>query len=149
MTARNECYNLVMLQTVTLQLSDEMVRRFRRGATVARKSFEQFITERLLESVPPLADELPAAVRTELETLENLDNESLLQVAGSHLPPDEQRLYSRLLTKNQRGTLTPVEKEKLHALGEKARRLTLKKAHASLLLKWRGVPLPQPTLKIE
>ncbi len=102
-----------------------------------------------MESVPPLADELPAAVRAELEILEDLDNESLLRVAGSHLLPEEQRLYSRLLTKNQRGTLTPVEKEKLHALGEKARHLTLKKAHASLLLKWRGVTLPQSILKIE
>jgi len=130
-----------MLQTVTLQLSDDVVRRFRRGAAVARKPFEQFLTERLLESVPPLTDELTPAVRAELEVLETLDNDALRQVAQSQLSPEHQRIYSALLTKNQRGTLTSSEKEKLHALGDEGRRLTLKKAHASLLLKWRGFPL--------
>jgi hypothetical protein len=133
-----------MLQTITLQLPDEMVRRFRRGAAVAHKPFDQFLTERLLEAVPPMADELAPAVRAELEALESLDNDALQQVAQSRLSPERQRLYSTLLTKNQRGTLTAVEKEKLHTLGEEARRLTLKKAHATLLLKWRGILLPPP-----
>jgi hypothetical protein len=43
-----------------------------------------------------------------------------------------------LLTKNSRGTITDREKETLHALGEQARLLTLKTAHAYMLLKWRG-----------
>lgn len=136
-----------MLQTITLELPDEMVRRFRRGAAVAHKPFDQFLTERLLEAVPPMADELPPAVQAELEALETLDNAALQRVAQSHLLPERQRLYSSLLTKNQRGTLTAVEKEKLHTLGEEGRRLTLKKAHAILLLKWRGVSIAPPSLE--
>jgi len=34
--------------------------------------------------------------------------------------------------------------EKLHAPGEEARRLTLKKAYAYMLLKWRGHDVPSP-----
>jgi hypothetical protein len=134
-----------MQQTITLQLSDEMVRRFRRGAAVAHKPLEQFIEERLLESVPPLADELPPEIRVELEGLEALDNEALWQAAQSQLSTAKQKRYSQLLAKNRQGMLTAVETETLHRLGDESRRLTLKKAHAYLLLRWRG---QNPTLPL-
>lgn len=131
-----------MAQTITLQLPGETLQRYRRGATVARKSLEEFLTERLVEAIPPLADDLPSPLHEELQVLENLDDKALRKVARSQLSPARQRLYSRLLHKNSQGTITAREKEKLHALGEEARRLTLKKAHAYMLLKWRGCPIP-------
>ena len=131
-----------MAQTVTLQLPEETLQRYRRGATAARKALEEFLAERLMEAVPPLAGDLASPLREELKALENLDNEALWMVAQSQLPPARQRLYSRLLAKNSQGTITACEKETLHALGEEARRLTLKKAHAYMLLKWRGHRIP-------
>jgi len=131
-----------MAQTVTLQLPDETLQRYRRGATVARKALEEFLVERLVEAVPPLAGDLPSPLREEVKALENLDDEALWRVAQSQLPPARQRLYTRLLAKNSAGTITAHEGETLHALGEEARRLTLKKAHAYMLLKWRGHHIP-------
>lgn len=133
-----------MAQTITLQLPGETLQRYRRGATIARKSLEEFLMERLVEAVPPLADDLPSPLHEELEVLESLDDKALWKVAQSQLPPAHQRLYSRLLHKNSQGTTTAREKEKLHALGEEARRLTLKKAHAYMLLKWRGHHILSP-----
>jgi hypothetical protein len=46
------------------------------------------------------------------------------------------------LAKNAAGSLTVGERKKLNALGDEARQLTLKKAHAYLLLKWRGHTIP-------
>jgi len=132
----------MMVQTVTLQLPDETLQRYRRGAAAARKGLEKFIVERLMEAVPPLADDLPPPLQEELKTLEELDDETLRQIAQSQLPPDRQRLYNRLLAKNSQGTITAQEKDILNALGEEARRLTLKKAHAYMLLKWRGYAIP-------
>jgi hypothetical protein len=131
-----------MSQTITLELPDEMLQRYQRGATVAGKLLEEFVVDRLVEAAPLLADDLPAPLQVELKTLENLDDDSLWQVARSTLPADQERLYQRLLTKNSQGTITAGEKEKLTALGEAARRLTLKKAHAYMLLKWRGHAIP-------
>lgn len=131
-----------MAKTVTLQLPDETLQRYRQGASAARKGLEEFLAERLVEAVPPLAGDLPSPLREELKELENLDDEALWRVAQSQLPPTRQRLYSRLLAKNSQGTITAREKEMLHALGEEARRLTLKKAHAYMLLKWRGHHIP-------
>jgi hypothetical protein len=133
-----------MAQTVTLHLPDETLQRYQQGATAARKLLEEFLVERLMEAVPPLADDLPSPLHEELEMLEHLDDDALWQVARSQLPPNSQRLYSRLLTKNSRGTITVQEKETLHTLGEQARLLTLKAAHAYMVLKWRGHRVPSP-----
>jgi hypothetical protein len=133
-----------MAQTISLQLPDKALQHYRRGATIARKRLEEFLADRLVEAVPPLADDLPSPLREELELLENLDDQALWQIAQSQLLPARQRQYSRLLTRNSQGALTAREQEKLRALGEESRRLTLKKAHAYMLLKWRGHRLPVP-----
>jgi hypothetical protein len=131
-----------MTQTITLQLPSETLQRYQRGAAIAHRSLNEFLVERLAEAIPPLADDLPSPLDKELKRLEELDDEALWKVAKSRLPPASQRVYSHLLRKNSQGTLTMHEKEKLHTLGEEARCLTLKKAHAYMLLKWRGYDIP-------
>lgn len=134
-----------MLQTVTIQLPEETVHRYRRGAKAAKKVLEEFLVERLAEVAPPLADDLPPPLRDELEAIEKLDNEALQKLTQSRLPVSQQRLYTHLLRKNSSGVITTQEKETLSKLGEEARLLTLKKAHAFMLLKWRGQPIPSNT----
>ncbi len=133
-----------MTQTITLELSDEMLERYQRGAAIAHRSLDEFLKERLSEALPPLADDLPAPLDKELKKLEEFDDEALWQVAKSKLPPAHQRVYSRLLDKNSQGTITVQEKTELQTLGDEARCLTLKKAHACMLLQWRGYDLPSP-----
>jgi hypothetical protein len=133
-----------MAQPVTLHLSDETLQRYQRGASAARKRLEEFLVERLLEAVPPLTDNLPSPLQEELKTLEHLDDNALWQVAHGQLPPARQRLYSHLLAKQSQGIITVQEKETLQSLGEQARLLTLKAAHAYMVLKWRGHRIPSP-----
>jgi hypothetical protein len=130
------------MQTVTLRLPEETLRRYQRSAAAVHKGVEEFIIERLEEAAPPLADDAPLSVQEALQHLESLDDEALWAVAKSKLPPNQQRRYTRLLNKNSQGTLKPEEQETLATLGEEARRLTLLKAHAFMLLKWRGHTLP-------
>ncbi|MFQ5342869.1 MAG: hypothetical protein ACE5F6_15125 [Anaerolineae bacterium] len=131
-----------MAQTVTLQLPDKTLERYQRGAAAARKVLEEFIAERLEEAAPPSIEGLPFPLSEEMKTMEELDDAALWRMARSQLPPDRQRLYSRLLTEKSQGTLTPQAEKTLNSLGEEARRLTLKKAHAYMLLKWRGHNIP-------
>ena len=133
-----------MPQTVTLQLPEETLRRYQRGAKAAHKVLEEFLIERLADIAPPLVETLPSPLREELKDLETLDNPALMEVAQSRLPLARQRVYSRLLRKNSQATLSVHERNKLYELGEEARRLTLKKAHACMLLKWRGHAIPSP-----
>jgi hypothetical protein len=55
-------------QTVALQLPDETLQRYHRAATIARKALEEFLAERLMEGVPPLAADLPSPLQEEWET---------------------------------------------------------------------------------
>ena len=131
-----------MPETITLELPDEAIQRYQRGATAARKRLEEFLVERLVEVPLPLADDLPPPLAETLRTLETLDDETLWAIARSQLPPDQQDLYDHLLQKNSQGLLTASEEETLYTLGKEARLLTLKKAHAYMLLKWRGHAIP-------
>jgi hypothetical protein len=130
------------METITLQLPDETLQRYRSGAIAARKALEDFVAERLAETVPPVADDLPSPLREELKAMEKMGNKALLKIAQSHSPSTQQRRYSRLLGKNSEGDLSAREQETLRQLGEQARLLTVKKAHAYLLLKWRRYPVP-------
>lgn len=138
-----------VLHTVTLDLPEEMHHLYQRGALAARKRLETFMIERLGETAPPLADEPYTQIDDELVALEQADNQTLRQVAQSRLPRAKQKLYDALLEKNSQGLLTDDEATLLHELGEEARQLTLKKAHAYMLLKWRGQAIPSPTIIVE
>lgn len=131
-----------MAESVTVHLPEEALQRFRRGAGAAGKPLEEFLADRLMDVVPPLPDDLPAALHEELDAFQGLDESALRRVAESRLSTNHQRLYSRLLDKNSAGTISAREREKLEALGNEARKLTLKRAHAYLLLKWRGCAIP-------
>ena len=131
-----------MPESVTVRLPGEALQRFRRGAGAAGKPLEEFLADRLLDAVPSLPEDLAPALRAELDALEQLDETALRKVAESRLSPGRQRLYSRLLAKNAAGTATGAERQQMEMLGDEARQLTLKKAHAYLLLKWRGCAIP-------
>lgn len=134
-----------MSQTIVLHLPDEAADRYRRGATAARKPLEEFLIERLTESLPPPAEQLASPLEDELRRMEALDDAALWEIARVTLPAAQQRRYDQLLRKNGRSALAPHEQEALLAIGEESRRLTLRKAHAWLVLKWRGYSLPVPS----
>ena len=133
-----------MARSVTLQVPDELFQCSQRGASAARKLLEEFLLERLSEAVSPLADDLPSPLQAALQALEQLDDETLGQIARGQLPPARQRVYSRLLAQQSQGALTDQEQAALRILGDEARLLTLKAAHAAMVLKWRGHCLPTP-----
>ena len=92
-------------------------------------------------SLPPL-DGLPSELVEDLVELESLDDESLRQVMVSRVPAAQQRELDRLLRKNQAGTLTEQERQKLDRLQREADRVMLRKARAAVLLRFRGHRLP-------
>lgn len=131
-----------MAESVIVQLPRETLQRFQRGAGAAGKSLEDFLADRLMDAIPNLPEDVPPSVRAELDAMEQWDDSALWAATEMRLPPSRQRVYSRLLTKSSTGRITSCERERLSVLGDEARWLTLKKARAYLLLKWRGAELP-------
>lgn len=131
-----------MATTVTLEIPDETLDRYRQGAAMARMTLETFIAERLINTPLLLPDDLPSPLNEALRGLVGLDDEALWEVAQTRLSEPDQNHYEFLLDKQQAGSLTTEEQQTLATLGQRARLLTLKRAHAYMLLKWRGHPLP-------
>lgn len=130
------------LQSVTLRLPEAIYRRLQRTAEMTHQPLEDVVLQTILGNLPPSVDEAPPELRDELIALQTLAEDELWAVARSTMNPDQQRRLEHLLRKNSRGTLTQRECEELERLGEEVDRLTVRKAYAYALLRWRGYPVP-------
>ena len=137
-----------MSQTVVLDLPEETLLRYRKGAEAARKPLEEFLVDRLKEAAPPYDPSVDSSSIMTTEEISDefnqLSDEALCEIAGQHLPADQQEEYDRLLEKNRMGLLSVSEKRAMEELGNRARQLTLRKAQAFMILKWRGHELSIP-----
>ena len=132
-----------MAQTLTLELPDAIYERVKRTAAAMKQPVNQALVRLIEFGLPPL--DAPAEFEENLKALEALDDDALWETLKSRVSPATQRKLHQLLDKNQSGTLTERERQKLEALQHEADSVMLHKAHAALLLKWRGHRIP--TLK--
>jgi hypothetical protein len=131
-----------MTHTVTVGLPEEIYNRLEQSARITNTPVEELIIQSVKAGMPPSVNDLPTQYRQECLALERLGNNELRQVAESTLSAARQRRYSALLRKNQAGVLTERERKQLSTLGAEARALTLRKAYAYALLRWRGCRIP-------
>ncbi len=133
-----------MSVSITLQVPPSLYRLARQTADVTSKPVEQVLAD-VLAAASPLSDDLPPDLQKKLDALALLNDEALLELARKTIPAAKRRRYDQLLEKNSSGTLTQNERAQLSALRRESELLTLKKAHAYALLKWRGYALPALT----
>lgn len=132
------------LDTITIHLPDDLHRRLERMAETTGQPLERLIVRTLLSSLPALPDELPPASRDALETLESLTDAELWRITRATFPEDQYKRVTILREQRRNGTLRPNDQRELDRLLEEADLLTLKKAYAAVLLRWRGHRLPVP-----
>jgi hypothetical protein len=126
----------------SVQIPAPLYRRLERVAQLTRHPIEEVVTRALESSVPSLPDDLPAELRDQLLALENLSDDELWQIARSTLNDAQQTQLHTLLERNRAGMLATAEQTLLEQLQHAADQLTLRKAYAYVLLKWRGYRLP-------
>src|SRR6266540_1542450 len=126
------------IQTVTLELPESVYRLAERTARATKRAVEAVLIDALKITLPPPLDNVPTELRKELEGLESLSDTQLLKVAKDRLAAARVRQYDQLLLKNQKGTISQRERERLTKLRQVADRIMLRRAHAYVLLKWRG-----------
>lgn len=118
--------------------------RLRRVAEIARRPVDDVVAETLQTNLPPILEDVPAALREELAGLEKLSISTLQKQVHAQFAPNRLERYDALLSANAAGTLSRAEREELAALRVEADRLMFRKAYAALLLKWRGAGIPTP-----
>ncbi len=130
-----------MSRTVTLTLPDKLYRPVQRAAQATQQPVEKVLLTALEASLPSL-DGLSADLTDELAQMETLDNDALRQTLLETVPIDQQQALEELLQRNQAGKLTSVEREQLTSLQRTADGVMLRKAHAAVLLRFRGQRIP-------
>ncbi len=130
------------METVAIQVPQSLYHRLERLAALTGQPLESLITQTLSSTIPPLPDDLPPAMGDALTVLETLSDDELWKVARSTFPDQQYEQFAELREKRRAGTITESERTVLDRLAQEADLLTLRKAYATVLLKWRGHRLP-------
>ena len=128
--------------TVAIQVPQSLYHRLERIADLTQRPLESLVVQALSSSIPLLPDDLPPAMRDALVALERLSDDELQQVANATFPAEQAEHYAALREKRRASTITAPEQATLDHLAQAADLLTLRKAYAAVLLKWRGHRLP-------
>lgn len=130
------------LQTINIQLPDEIYRRLRQMATATHQPLEEVIVQTIRGNLPPALDDLQPEMRELVADLEQLGDEKVWAVAREASSPERWRRHQRLLQKVQDGTLSEAEHVELDELRSSVDREVLRRSYALALLKWRGYTIP-------
>lgn len=128
--------------TMPIQVPRALYQRLERLVHLTNRPLDTLVAQALSASLPPLPDDLPPAMRDALLALEPLSDAELEQVADSTMPDEQAARLADLREQRRAGRITAVEQHLLDALLQEADLLTLRKAYAAVLLKWRGHALP-------
>ena len=131
-----------MSAPITLQIPERLYQRLVNTAQATQRPLEEIIIHALEVGSPPDWDDVPEEFQTDLAVLDRLDDAALWTIARSHHPAPEMARYDELLELNQAGRLSESEKLELIQLRQAADAFMLRKAHAAVLLRWRGHLVP-------
>lgn len=129
-------------ETVTLRLPEEMYHRLVTAAAATRRSLEEILLHALRIGSPPAWDDAPPEHQAELAAMDRLDDEALWKLARGRRSAAEMARYDELLERGAAGSLDDAERAELETLRREADRFMLVKAHAAVLLRWRGHDVP-------
>lgn len=126
---------------ISVQIPQPIYHRLEQAATRLQKPVEELLVETLEIALPP-TDEIPANIRAEVASLDELDTVQLCAIAESDMASDDQQALDHLLDLQGLRPLTEDEQAQLDTLRTEYGRILLRKARAFALLTERGQPLP-------
>ena len=122
------------MQTITVQLSDNLYQRIRRRARERNRSIEDEVVEVVEQAI---TIETPGAAEL-LEQLPHLADDDLWRAARMHVANDRAERMQWLVWKQQSEGLTAVEEDEAQQLQQNAQQVMLIRAEAAALLAERG-----------
>ncbi|CUS05757.1 conserved protein of unknown function [Candidatus Promineifilum breve] len=123
------------MQSVTVQLPDQIYQRMRRLAHARNHSVEDVVA-RVLENA--LEEEVKSSEIDLLTQLAYLDDDDLWQAARTRVADDKAQRMQELVWKLQAEGLTPTDEEDADVLQRHAQQVMLIRAEAAALLAERG-----------
>ena len=129
---------------ITLQLLERLYQRLINTAQATQRPLEEVIIHALEVGSPPDWDDVPEEFQADLAALDRLDDAALWAIARGRQSSTEMTRYDELLDRNQEDVLSSNEKLELTELRQAADAFMLRRAHAVVILRWRGHLVPHP-----
>lgn len=133
------------MQTVTLNLPDNIYQRLKRIAQTMQRPLEEFLVDAVTTALP-LLDDLPPEMMDDMVALALLNDEALWRVARSTLSSADQERLDSLLDKQGREALAAIEQQELDQLLSEYERVILTRGQAAVLLKQRKYDISDPAI---
>lgn len=122
------------LRNVSVTLSPRLYQRLLQTAQAVNCDVAEVIVSTLETRLPPLPDDLPPVLASDLMRWAMLDDQTLHTIANSFLPAKQQRRFTTLLRKAEADQLTGRERGEWEQLQQDYLRLSQNKAKALFLL---------------
>ena len=123
------------MQTVTVNLPDNLYQRMRRRARERNRTVEDEVVEVVARAFD---DDIAPATADLLEELPLLSDHDLWQAARMYIPADQAERMQELVWKEQAEGLTTAEQDEAGQLQRNAHRVMLVRGEAAALLAERG-----------
>ena len=136
----------MLARPVTLTLPGEVYERLQEQADQARRPLEAELLDVILSALQR-QDGIPEVLAATLDQLRVLDNQTLMEIARSHLSTEESAQLEALNLKQQRDGLDTQERQWRDDLLRQYERTLLIRAEAVGLLQERGVEVALPALR--
>ncbi len=127
-----------MTQSITLELTDELIKRAKKQAEQTDQPVERVLVQQLEVAFSDPLPELPSNEQAELDALKYLSNDALWTIAREQMPRDQQNRMQILMDGNTMGKLSALEFDELENLVDQGQRVMLRKAKAAALLTEKG-----------
>jgi hypothetical protein len=129
-------------QNVSVSLPEHLYQRLQNAAEATQRPLNDILIRAVEVGSPPNWEDTPAEFHVELASLDRLNDEALWRIARQRRTETDMLRWQELLDKTAHGSLTQDEAAELAQMRADADRLTLRKAQAVALLRWRGHILP-------
>jgi hypothetical protein len=132
-------------ETKAVAVPQALYQRLERLANLSGQSLESLVAQTLAASIPPIPDDLPPHTRESLRALEHDTDTNLWQTMREQADTAQLEQWERLRDRQRHGTASQEDIASIAHLRSAFDLLTLRKAYAAVILKWRGHRIPSPT----
>jgi hypothetical protein len=139
-TSRTEIF--MPAETISIPVPHALYERLERLALLSGRSLESLVAQTLATSLPLIPENLPSVSREALRSLEQRPDAELWSILQQTATDAQIEQFGILREQQRHGALLPDDAAQLEGLRAALDLMTLEKAYAAVILKWRGHRIP-------